>query len=923
MLFFLLTFSSEVCCQTALGYMSSGKTKLEKQDYRGAISDFTRAIEIDPQIVLVGGTHFLKEESTNSKYKSNQTSIYSFLKKNNLTVKSEQDFYMTYSDPTKAKELYDFFVKNKLTFDDFTLFYEDILAEKSNSTKSITYKEFSAKIKKKYPEYKDVDDLLLAEKMLEKYPVYKDRVIFDQPNNSTIKLFKVGEKILAIPNTKVKAFLNDIPNAIEIQSFQVDKDTFDIPIEKVPEFLNDLPNAQRLIAYDYTNYILKLHKYLTKKENFNVPLEKFLMEMQNEENLNRIYSNLKEKDGFSLSLNHFKHIINGDRLRFTEGVILYFDFFVADPIDRLRLLFDYLEQNNPKLKNYGFESFCNDMENDSLSSQVYEGLSSKYPEWRAMGYDTFKKDLLHGDKSDKQIPVMLNEYRAQIYNVLKGQLKESFDKTPEQFDSLMNDTAYVGKVYNALKGELGDSFDKTYDEFLILVNPKQQQQPTEDYGSSGRINLLGGYQIDKIKVGNSYIELPFPSGFVKVDDSMGNLLEAAKKLCPETNTLLAYYVSQEDYANYLVYENHVCEKYILVQVFNELKDTKVGAKDYRQFLKKHKEEYIDEFKLKIDDAEIKASENLSKIDERLKMKDFNIEPFGICYESKYSLSYGILTKYNFTVDYENSEDYIVAGISTITKIDKKPIFLFLYKTYNGSEDIQSLKALNTSWIEEIDKRQGPGSFLAEIDFEDYKESILAILTLSFIWAIYFATKKIHRKLKNTSEKKVAKVEEKNEFLDFNELLHEDVKINDELAVEEKVIVSQIKPESSKESFKVSNPEYLKVNRRTRFYNWLIDAILFYFIIYLPLFLYNAIINTYLYLLIIFLYYFIQELLFRKTIGKFVTKTHVVNNLGLKPTVLQLILRNASRLIPFEAFTYFSKEKRGLHDIFSKTYVIKD
>jgi len=453
-------------------------------------------------------------------------------------------------------------------------------------------------------------------------------------------------------------------------------------------------------------------------------------------------------------------------------------------------------------------------------------------------------------------------------------------------------------------------------------DPFDPETTADNYGYIGDKGLKGSFQIDKIKVGNSYIELPFPSGFVKVDDSMGNLLEAAKKLCPETNTLLAYYLSEEDYANYLVDENHICEKYILIEVYNELKDIKVGAKDYRQFLKKHKEDYTDEFKLKIDDAEIKASENLSKIDERLKMNDFKMEPFGICYESKYSLSYGILTKYNFTVDYENSGDYIVAGISTITKVDKIPIFLLLYKKYNGSKDIQSLKVLNSIWIEEIDKRQSPGNFLAEIDFEDYKESILAILTLSFIWAIYFATKKIHRKLKNSSEKKVAKVEEKNEFLDFSELLHEDLKIKNELAVAE-IIEPKTNVEIPENSFKVIIPETLKVNRRTRFYNWLIDAILFYFIIYLPLFLYNSIINPYLYLLILFLYYFIQELLFRKTIGKFITQTNVINSLGLKPTILQLIIRNASRLIPFEAFTYLSKEKRGLHDIFSKTYVIKD
>ncbi len=149
----------------------------------------------------------------------------------------------------------------------------------------------------------------------------------------------------------------------------------------------------------------------------------------------------------------------------------------------------------------------------------------------------------------------------------------------------------------------------------------------------------------------------------------------------------------------------------------------------------------------------KNFENLSKIDERLKMADFQMEPFGISYESKYSLSYGILSKYQFSVDNANSKDYIVAAILTITRIDSKPIFLFLYKTYNRNEDIQSLKALNTTWIKEIEKRQTPGGYLAEIDYEDYKESILAILTLSFIWAIYFATKKLNRKVKNNLKRK--------------------------------------------------------------------------------------------------------------------------------------------------------------------------
>lgn len=43
----------------------------------------------------------------------------------------------------------------------------------------IPYTEFAKTIKQKYPDYKDVDDKILAEKMVEKYPEYKDRVVFE------------------------------------------------------------------------------------------------------------------------------------------------------------------------------------------------------------------------------------------------------------------------------------------------------------------------------------------------------------------------------------------------------------------------------------------------------------------------------------------------------------------------------------------------------------------------------------------------------------------------------------------------------------------------------------------------------------------------------------------------------------------------
>lgn len=70
------------------------------------------------------------------------------------------------------------------------------------------------------------------------------------------------------------------------------------------------------------------------------------------------------------------------------------------------------------------------------------------------------------------------------------------------------------------------------------------------------------------------------------------------------------------------------------------------------------------------------------------------------------------------------------------------------------------------------------------------------------------------------------------------------------------------------------------------------------------------------------YYIVFEGLTGRTLGKLVTGTKVVNNLGEKASFSQVIGRSFSRFIPFEAFSFFEKGGRGWHDSLPKTYVIK-
>lgn len=54
------------------------------------------------------------------------------------------------------------------------------------------YIEFAAKIKEKYPQYKDVDDLTLAQKVIEKYPQYKEQVTFENVQKTPKKAESKG-----------------------------------------------------------------------------------------------------------------------------------------------------------------------------------------------------------------------------------------------------------------------------------------------------------------------------------------------------------------------------------------------------------------------------------------------------------------------------------------------------------------------------------------------------------------------------------------------------------------------------------------------------------------------------------------------------------------------------------------------------------
>ena len=109
-------------------------------------------------------------------------------------------------------------------------------------------------------------------------------------------------------------------------------------------------------------------------------------------------------------------------------------------------------------------------------------------------------------------------------------------------------------------------------------------------------------------------------------------------------------------------------------------------------------------------------------------------------------------------------------------------------------------------------------------------------------------------------------------------------------------------------------------------NLLIDTTLFTLFIYVFFSLFKNVIPQenvfFIAVVLYFLYYFLQEYFFKKTIGKFITKTEVISTLeNKKYFVWQIVVRTLIRCIIVDIISYLFTDK-GFHDLFSKTQTVK-
>jgi len=71
-----------------------------------------------------------------------------------------------------------------------------------------------------------------------------------------------------------------------------------------------------------------------------------------------------------------------------------------------------------------------------------------------------------------------------------------------------------------------------------------------------------------------------------------------------------------------------------------------------------------------------------------------------------------------------------------------------------------------------------------------------------------------------------------------------------------------------------------------------------------------------------IYYLVMESLLGRTVAKYITRTKVINRLGEKPKLSQIIIRTLVRLFFLEVVSFFKKRPIGWHDSISGTKVVE-
>jgi hypothetical protein len=208
----------------------------------------------------------------------------------------------------------------------------------------------------------------------------------------------------------------------------------------------------------------------------------------------------------------------------------------------------------------------------------------------------------------------------------------------------------------------------------------------------------------EITLGDESFQVAAPAGFADVSGVSKEQFAVFEDMLPESNRLLAVFVTEQDAGRLMRGDSADFREYFLVQSVKALESMTLSKQQFTEIRSMLRQQYGDVFekqKEAIEEGTTRAGRSLSK---RLGTDvDFNISgmvPLGIDEETASHISMSFLSKYDMTIDGDVIES-VVAGTTTVLLVRGKVLYLNGYRTYKGEQDLGWTRSQVKSWLPHI------------------------------------------------------------------------------------------------------------------------------------------------------------------------------------------------------------------------------
>lgn len=362
--------------------------------------------------------------------------------------------------------------------------------------------KFAARIKAKYPEYKDIDDTLLTNKIIEKYPEYKDMVDLgpsptpDSKKKEALEAYgaglqKMGSFLGLLPSstdgqTVLKGDVKSIPGTEKIEKKEQKTDENDDPIKAYME-----PLRQQL-GSKYTNYLAAAKPQTRGESTAQSSMPKLLKDKIDRENTKRVQMDANAITTLNAVHKQAERQVFPDAGKAAELLSNYAHnkgIVVGDLLDVNDESIDNLPKNNETVKAgiaqiKDYKQVASDIaeSNGNLEDAAINRMRKDSPVYN----DKIAK-IMEGNKYDPT-------YKNNIPEAERGRILYSWMNNPNVKIAVEKDPD-LKEQYDDLK----QNFLSKYPDFAKTLVANKLSQERENRGKNNPIlNVVGRGTMDKI-----------------------------------------------------------------------------------------------------------------------------------------------------------------------------------------------------------------------------------------------------------------------------------------------------------------------------------------------------------------------------------------------------------------------------------------